>query len=309
LNYGPVLFEWLGLWVGEGTKGKGLYFGNTSEELLLHFLKYTEEILEFPRENFKVTIVLPKSVENLEEVKKKWSEILKIPLENFTNVSIKKNGPKQNFEYVQLYFNSIIMFELMRSLQEKLKPVVLENKEFTISFLRGIFSGEGSVVLKPNGTLFHVSISNKNEKLVEFIRTLLNNLEIQTGKYLYYHGMKFPIYGRKNFEKLKQYRILELSKEKNEKFLMGLNSYQRNVEKPEEVERKILEQLLFSPMGYTELSQKLKKGRSTIQSTYIPKMLEKELVRYIGKKGRSLLFEITEKGKEYLNTLQVLSHK
>lgn len=121
MSYGPVLFEWLGLWVGEGTKGKGLYFGNTSEELLLHFLKYTEEILEFPRENFKVTIVLPKPVENEEEVKRKWSEILRIPLENFTNVSVKKeNQVKSNLEYVMLYFNSIILYELMNSFYEKL---------------------------------------------------------------------------------------------------------------------------------------------------------------------------------------------
>lgn len=112
-----------------------------------------------------------------------------------------------------------------------------------------------------------------------------------------------PIYGRKNFEKIRTYKIHTLHPQKREKFEFGFPNYQRIVEKGEEVERKILEQLLFSSMGYTELSKNLNKGRSTIQFTYIPKLIEKELVRYIGKKGRSLLFKITEKGREILTTL------
>lgn len=302
MSYGPVLFEWLGLWVGEGTKGKGLYFGNTSEELLLHFLKYTEEILEFSRENFKVTIVLPKPVGNEEGVKRKWSEILQIPLENFTNISIKERGPTSNLEYVMLYFNSIISFELINSLEEKLRPLILENEEFNISFLRGLFSGEGWPVLNHKGRIHHVSFSNKNLELIELVTKLLNKLGIQRGKYFEYE-MKFPIYGRRNYEKLIQINIFKLSTVKRLRLENGFKKYERNVEKSEEVERKILEQLLFSPMTYEELSKNLQKGRSTIQFTYIPKLIEKELIRYIGKKGRSLLFEITEKGKEFLENL------
>ena len=301
MSYGPELFEWLSLWVGEGTKGKGLYFGNTSKELLEYFLKYTEEILEFPRTNFKVTIVLPKPVENLEEVKTKWSEILRIPLENFTNVSIKRKGPTSNLEYIMLYFNSIILFELMNSLQEKLKPTILENQEFNVSFLRGLFSGESGVVLNPRGRVHHVHLSNQNLELIEFVTELLNKLRIKRGKY-FFESRKFPIYGRKNFEKLIQINIFKLSTEKRIKLQEGFKKYERNVEEGTTMELKILEQLLTKPLGYTELSKNLKKGRSTIQFTYIPKLIEKELVIYVGKKGRSLLFEITEKGKEFLTT-------
>lgn len=298
MSYGPVLLEWLGLWVGEGTKGKGLYLGNTSEEILLHFLRYTEEILEFPRENFKVTIVLPKSIENVEEVKKKWSEILRIPLENFTNVSIKQNGPPSNWEYIQIYFNSIILYELMNSFWQKLKPIILENQGFPISFLRGLFSGESGVVLNSRGRVHHVHLSNQNMELIEFVTEILKRLGIKRGKY-FPESMKFPIYGRKNFEKLIEINIFKLSTEKKVKLEEGFQKYERNIEEGTIMELKILEQLLTKPLGYTELSKNLKKGRSTIQSHYIPILLKKELIKYVGKKGRSLLFEITEKGKEF----------
>lgn len=300
LSYGPVLFELLGLWVGEGSKGKGLYFGNTSEELLLHFLRSVEETLEFPRINFKVTVVLPWSVENEEEFKRKWSEILQIPLENFTNVSYRKQEKIiSKSEYIQVYFNSIILLELMNSFYEKLKPEILNNKEFTISFLQGVFSGEGGVVLNHRKRVHHVHLSNKNMKLIEFVTRGLEKLGIKRGKY-FYESMKFPIYGRKNFEKLIEIKIFKLHPEKQIKLENGFSKYLRIIERGEEVEIKILEQLLFKPMGYEELSKNLKKGRSTIQFTYIPKLIKKELVRYIGKKGRYMLFEITEKGREFL---------
>lgn len=50
-----LFFEGLGLWVGEGGKSKGPYFGNSCPELLSHFLKFAEEKPGIDRKNFKVT--------------------------------------------------------------------------------------------------------------------------------------------------------------------------------------------------------------------------------------------------------------
>jgi hypothetical protein len=96
-----LFFEGLGLWQGEGGKDKGIYFGNTCVELLLHFLKFVEEKLGISRKKFKVTVNVPKLNTFQDEVKKEWSEKLGIPFENFTNVC---TDTRINMEYAPNLF-------------------------------------------------------------------------------------------------------------------------------------------------------------------------------------------------------------
>ncbi len=44
-----LTFEGLGLWVGEGGKSKGIYFGNTSAELVNHFIEFIEKKIGLSR--------------------------------------------------------------------------------------------------------------------------------------------------------------------------------------------------------------------------------------------------------------------
>ena len=305
IELNELFFEGLGIWVGDGSKSKGLYFGNTSKDLLLHFLKFSEEVLGFSRKNFKAVIIVPNFEKDEEKIKRKWSKILKIPTENFRKVTKKRKGKGiLRKEYVQLYFDSEVLLKLMKSFYLNIRKLLSLDKRFVIGFLRGIFSTEGSVIIKPEtGTLFNISISSKDIKLIKLLKELLERVDVQAGKYIYSYGMKFPIYGKRNFEKLERYEIFKLNSEKNRKFAKGFSNFRRNVEKGEEVKKKILEKLLFKPMTYDELSKDLGKGRSTIQSHYIPKLIEEELVKYLGKRGKKLLFGITEKGKEFLLNL------
>ena len=113
--------------------------------------------------------------------------------------------------------------------------------------------------------------------------------------------MKFTIYGKENYEKFLAHDIFKISVKKKKKLVKGLKNYKRNVEDFEEVEKRILK-LLYEEgtKSYKEIAKAVGKARSTIQSHYLRKMLEKDLVKYVGKRKRSLLFEITEKGKEVL---------
>jgi len=121
-----LFFEGLGLWVGEGGKGKGLYFGNTSPALLLQFIKFVEEKVGLDRRMFKVTINSPQREGDLKE---KWSRILQIHTRNFTDVCL---DVRINHEYAQIYLNSIILTEFMKNLQEKLKPIILSTRGYAI---------------------------------------------------------------------------------------------------------------------------------------------------------------------------------
>ena len=70
--------------------------------------------------------------------------------------------------------------------------------------------------------------------------------------------------------------------------------------KGEEVEILILKQLLTGPKTYDEISSSLRKGRSTIQSHYIPILERKGLIKRIGKRRAAWLFGLTKDGIKFL---------
>ncbi|HDJ96461.1 MAG TPA: transcriptional regulator, partial [Candidatus Aenigmarchaeota archaeon] len=210
-------------------------------------------------------------------------------------------------EYVQVYINGIALLCLIRTLHERLRPSVSQNISFLVPYLRGFFAAEGSVVLRPEtGSLFHVDFSHTRENgIVDFIRSGLIKLGVKPGKYTD-HDKKFQVYGRKNFEILKKHDICGLHPQKRKRFEEGFSKISRKVEDPAEVKIKILRLLLQGPLGYTQISKKLQKGRSTIQSYYIPRLEKNGLVKRFGKRRQAWLFGITKKGKEWLKDQTLL---
>jgi len=270
-----LFFEGLGLWQGEGGKDKGIYFGNTCVELLLHFLRFIEEKLGISRKKFKVTLNVPVLNRHQDEIKKEWSKRLGIAFENFTNVCI---DPRINEEYAQMYFNSIVLSELMNNLHIKLQNLILNQKEFAIAYMKGIIAAEAQVALKKWGTIAYVAVSTIDEKMIDFYKKCLEFLDISSGTYQP-KGRKFPIYGKKNLEKLRTLGLLDLHPKQKLKFENGFKNYQREIMKGEEMEKLILQQLKLGPKTYDDLKSVLNKGRSTIQSHYIPLLERKGFVK------------------------------
>ena len=291
-----LFFEGLGLWEGEAGKSKGLYFGNSCPELLLHFLRFVGQKLGLVREQFKVTVNSPNLNKPEDFINKRWSEKLRIPFENFTHVCY---DPRINQEYAQVYINGIVLSELMKNLHEKLKSIILINKEYIVSYLRGVFAAEGSVILKPSGVIFKIDFSTIDMKWVDFLSKSLHYLGIRAGVYVS-GGKKFQIYGRENLEKVKEFKLYDLHPDKKTKFEDGISKYQRFVVPGHIMEKLILQQLLSGPKTYDEISFALKKGRSTIQSHYIPILEKKEFVKKVGKRRVAWLFGITEEGINFL---------
>jgi len=291
-----LFFEGLGLWQGEGGKDKGLYFGNNCVEVLLHFLKFVEEKFGISRKEFKVTVNIPEKSKSEDDIKQQWSEKLGIPFENFTNICI---DPRIREEYAQVYFNSIVLSELMSNLHEKFKSLISSNKQFCIAYMKGIIAAECQVALKEWGTIACVAISTIDERMIEFYRKCLQFLGINSGKYQP-KGRKFPIYGKKNLEKLKTLSLMDLHPRQKLKFEKGFQNYQREVMKGQEMEKLILHQLNPDAKTYDGLVEALNKGRSTIQGHYIPLLEKKGFVKRIGKRKRAWLFALTDAGKKFL---------
>ena len=137
MSLDDLFFEGLELWIGEEGKSKGPYFGNSCRELLLQFLKFVEQELGPERSEFKVTLNVP--ILTNESMKEKWSNILQIPLKNFTAICV---DSRINKEYAQVYLNSIVLVELMKKLFGTMKSAILANEKFASAFLRGLFAAE-----------------------------------------------------------------------------------------------------------------------------------------------------------------------
>lgn len=282
-----LFLEGLGLWVGEGGKNKGLYFGNTSPELLLRFLRFIEEKVGLNREMFKVTVNSP---QHKADLKARWSGILQIPDENFTHVCL---DARINHEYAQVYLNSIILAELMKNMREKLGQMILSTKEYAVPFLRGMFAAEGQVALRKPSS-FHVTFSSTDLELVSFLKQCLDLVDISSGKYMQ-NGRKFPIYGYKNLGRFRELDIHTLHPEKREKFERGFASYKRvNVLDGEEARALILQQLASGPKTYDDLAAALGKARTTIQAHHIPILEREGKVRRVGKRGQAWLWALAQ---------------
>lgn len=284
-----LFFEGLGLWVGEGGRSKGLYFGNTSPELLQHFLNFTKEKIGIEREEFKATINVPADRDG-NATKEKWSKMLQIPLKNFTSICL---DPRINREYVQVYVNGTILAELMKSLAEKLGPEISSNERYAASFLRGIFAAEGQVALKKSGVLFHIDFSSANTEIVSLLKKCLGSLGISSGKYIP-QSLKFPIYGRRNFDCIRELGIHVLHPEKCVKFELGLSKYKRYQMNGEEARALILQQLSSGPKTYDELAAALGKARTTIQAWHLTILERGGLVKRVGKRAQAWLWAPAE---------------
>jgi len=297
-----LFFEGLGLWQGEGSKSKGLYFGNNCPALINHFLNFVEEKLGIRRDEFRVTVNSPNLNRKEELIKERWSELLRIPVKNFTNVCYDTRIRK---EYVQVYINGIALLCLIKTLHERLSKTISRIITYAASYIRGIIASEGSIHLKKSGVLSHVAISTKNLEDIKFYKICLTTLGIKSTKYQE-KRCAFPIYGKRNFIKMLDLDLVSLHPEKKVKFENGLMKISREVCSRKEMFKRILVALSEGNKTYDELASITKKSRSVIQSHYIPLLEDLDLVRRVGKKKQAWLFGITKKGKEWLKDQTLL---
>ena len=259
--------------------------------MLQRFLEFVEQRIGLRREEFKVTINTPSLSKPKDFVKRKWSRDLLIPTQNFTRICV---DPRITREYAQVYFNSVILAELMSNLYASSKAIILHHPKLCVHFLRGLFAAEGSVLLKKSGVLHHITFSSKDNELIQLLERCLRLLGVKPSKYMT-GEMNLQIYALSNFRRIRELGIHTLHPEKCEKFERGFASYKRtNVLRGEEARRLILEQLRSGPKTYDELAAALGKARTTIQAWHVPILEREGKVKRAGKRGRSWLWTLAE---------------
>ena len=108
------------LYWGEGNKSQGLAFSNSDPELVKFMMKWFREICQVPNKKIRAYLYLHTGQDE-EKMKKYWSKITKIPLNQFNKTIFKQEGSASR-KYSQDQYKGTIKIQIF---DEDLKHKIL----------------------------------------------------------------------------------------------------------------------------------------------------------------------------------------
>lgn len=99
----------IGLYLGEGSKtGNAVRFHNSDPKTIQFMMKWFKEIFQIPTKRFVMYIVINEIHKNrLDEIKKYWSKITKVPIKQFRKPILAKAKNKKVYENFHEHFGTL----------------------------------------------------------------------------------------------------------------------------------------------------------------------------------------------------------
>ena len=232
VEFTPALIKAVAIYYGEGnssTKRRLSNFVNSNPAVVNAGIKLFE-LLGINKSELKARVKVYNPSIDDEELKKYWSGLTGVLLQNFfkTEVSYSKPIYKRNrekpskFGRLEIIYSSVIIKEIIDNLVKEVKKFALENSEVRREFLKGLIAGEGSVLLKDSKKLQELRISSCDKNEQRFIRELLQKEGIRlTDKEREFY---VPFYGFDNFKIISKFGLFDLHPDKRQKFYLGFKN-------------------------------------------------------------------------------------
>lgn len=309
------LFQLLGLWSGDGIKmkeGKHKTFGFANNQLNLHklFLSLSKECLSIDSTQFKCGISVPSNMKvDKNEIKKKISKELNIPIENFQKV---RTIDGINLVMIKIVINSRLLAFLVKLISENLRSILFQNKNFAVKMLQGLIATEGCIVVRRWGKLDEITIGAKEKVKRDFIRKLLLILRIQPSKDKGEGQEAVAIHGLSNFKIFKKWDLVSLHPLKHKKFERGIKGFKREHFRKGEGRFLILKSLSESPKNRQELTELLNRSTRCICEIDLILLTKLGFIKRNRVGNKIVSWSITKKGLEVLrlkNPLNLLKKK
>ncbi len=224
----PQLATAIGIYYAEGNKSVNRWyssFSNTETKIILSGIVMFQ-ILGIVHEQLKAHIKTYNHKMTDNQLIDYWSGQTGIPHKNFIKVSrahskityVRNRKTPPATGLLEIYHSSVIIRDIIDALLRIIKELSLKNKTVRRAFLRGMFSGEGSVKLVHN-KLREIRIASCSKPEQSFIRTLLfkEGIRPSDAQYKYY----IAISGICNFSKLRRLEIIDIHPEKKSLFDTG----------------------------------------------------------------------------------------
>ena len=167
--------EGYSLYLAEGDTGlsgkkipKKLRFTNANLGVIKFFIDWLK--CYFPNNNFYVNAIIPNGIGVEKDFSKKISEKLDIE----TNTIKVKNDYYNDIIKYRVCCDSIIIIDLVLSLDAIIKRICSTDRALAIGYIKGIMAGEGTVYFNKSR---YVRVEMKNEREIKYIYNLLRNLK------------------------------------------------------------------------------------------------------------------------------------
>ncbi len=291
-----TMAEWFGLLKGDGSITKyNLRFCNNDVSLVFFFANHTENTFAIPKRRMEITIRLP-THENREELN---MLIQKLKLDGFERINI---ASEKNRKFIrrepnlQLRISSAVLSELVSHMQSDMKNILEKSdNEVKAGYIRGFAAAEGCVnVCRGQRS---VSIAQANRETLEFIKTLLKDIGINSGNCLQgTNALQMYITTRKEIEKFKNLIGFGHHAAKNKKLEEILAGYRQDMPyKTPKSERyaDILKLIENKSVTCKDLSAAL-----NLKCGYVNKLLKEMLKRnmiQVDKSNKVLVYRDAEK--------------
>ncbi|MBI4983580.1 hypothetical protein HZC32_02960 [Candidatus Woesearchaeota archaeon] len=221
----------LGIYYAEGNKSKLRRLSNfvNSEPVVIKEGMKLFELLGITKNKIKARVKVYNTDISDNDLKKYWSEITGISIENFIKTEMMPS--KLNYERnrdrpsksgrLEVIYSSVIVKDIIDNLLKKIKELSLRNTLIRNEFLKGIIAGEGSVKLV-NNKLRELRISSADKNEQQFIRQLLikEGIKPSDAEYDFY----IAISGFDNFKEVLKLKLFNLHPNKAKKFVNGFNN-------------------------------------------------------------------------------------
>lgn len=217
-----TFFIGLGLSIGDGLNNPNkrnihYNFSNTNLDLIKLAYKWLIDYLKINKKFIEIYFIFPKGFRNRKNILIKFEKVLNISKNCIKCYS--KERHRQPIAILQI--SNAIFQHFYLNLFNKLNNKILNNKEFRISFLSGLFAAEGHIKHSVYGTIESIQFSfdpKREISLAKFIRRCLLKegikSKIDPKKSLYFCGyekmLKFYIRGLVDIHVKKKNKFLGL---------------------------------------------------------------------------------------------------
>lgn len=304
------LCKLLGLWFGDGIKVQGgvlklFGFSNSELSLLKTFLSLSKVCLSIDSSQFNCVISLPSNMgKDEKEIKKRVSTQLQIPERQFWKTRV---NPTRTKVGIDIKISSRLLGFTMGTILNLMKPLILQDKKLSSSFMAGVIASEANVHVRKCGRLGGISIAIKDETERNFLKKILLNLSIFPNKDKTREGQEsILIHGFSNFQKIKKWDLVSLHPLKLKEFERGLSGFKRIQFRKGEGQLLILKYLSNGPKTRFELASLVDRTPSMVK-IYLLNLEKKKLVKR-GKKTKDgkRIWKITKEGERMLKASKLV---
>lgn len=231
INLEKEFFELVGILDGEVCKRSSrkrniVKISNTEPKIVKHMLDNFQKYFNLQIKDWSASITFNAKKQNItkaqiNKIKQFWSNKTKLKLNKITKTTVNKRYISKFSPYgiIQIRYSNNILWNVLMYLINKIRPITLSNKNYTISYLRGLIAGEGGIGKDKKNRLRVIGIGGTVSEDKRFYMRCLDKINISSFKE---YPLRVEIYHKLNFLRFYKLNLFGLHPQRKQGFIEAL---------------------------------------------------------------------------------------